>query len=290
MPNAIPPRTYPLWPDNAPHLHGSQPEDVPTLTLYLPENHDERATGDACPGLVVVLPGGGYRAKAQHEGEPIAQWLNSCGIPAAVVQYRVSPYRYPVPQDDARRAIRMARALADEWHVNPQRIAILGFSAGGHCAATTATIQQPLVPEPLDEIDRCPSRPDALILCYPVISFGPHRHDGSMHQLLDDAQGNVDPTLRHMLSLENSVTEQNPPTFIWSTFTDAAVPIQNSLMFAEALLQHHVPCELHIFPEGHHGLGLANGKPHVHQWTTLCQNWLRLQGFLPNSNSTTENP
>lgn len=278
--NLTTPITLPLWPDTPPNALGDGPDDRPTLTLYLPHGHDAQ-TQPQRPGLVIVLPGGGYHFKAAHEGEPIARWLNDAGIPAAVVQYRVAPYRHPTPSDDARRAIRLARHHAQEWGIDPTHIAILGFSAGGHCAATTATIQQPHCPYRLDDADTLPSRPDALILCYPVITFGPLRHDGSMHCLLDDADGHVDPDLQRQLSLENSVTDANPPTFIWSTFTDQAVPIQNSLMFAAALHDHHVPCELHIFPEGHHGLGLATETPGVRQWTALCADWLARQGFLP---------
>lgn len=264
-----------LWPKIAPGATGSTIQDQPDLTLYLPDDYDP-----AHPrGCVVVLPGGGYHFKAWHEGEPIARWLNSHGIPAAVVQYRVAPYRYPYPAEDARRAIRLVRANAQNWHIDPDHVGILGFSAGGHCAATAATIHTSTVLNPDDPVDAFSSRPDALVLCYSVITLGDKRHDGSLHCLLDDPSGHVSPQAQHYLSLENRVTDKTPPTFLWSTFQDDTVPIENTLLFANALNTKKIPFELHIFPEGHHGLGLAASRPGADQWPALCANWLCRMGF-----------
>ena len=264
-----------LWPDGAPGAKGNAVEDKPDLTLYMPENYDISKPR----GLVVVLPGGGYHFKAAHEGEPIAKMLNAAGIPAVVVQYRVSPYRYPIPAEDARRAIRLVRYHAAEWHIDPNHVGILGFSAGGHCAATASTIFESTVLNPNDPVDKQSSRPDAFVSCYSVITFGFKRHDGSMHCLLDDANGKVDPKMQEYLSLEYRVTPQTPPTFMWTTFADELVPVENTLYFANALRANNVPFELHIFPAGHHGLGLAVGNPIVSQWADLCTKWLAAQGF-----------
>lgn len=264
-----------LWPDGAPGAKGNTIQDKPDLTLYMPDDYDQSKPR----GLVVILPGGGYHFKAQHEGEPIALWLNAHGIPAAVVQYRVSPYRYPYPAEDARRAIRLVRANAENWHVDPNHVAILGFSAGGHCATTAATIHESQVLNPNDPVDAFSSRPDAFIPCYAVINLENFRHDGSLHCLLDDATGHVSPQFQHYLSLENRVTPQTPPAFIWATFADQAVPVENSLMLANALKAKNVPFELHIFPTGSHGLGLAQKQPGAASWPSLCVDWLCRLGF-----------
>ena len=261
-----------LWPDGAPGAMGDAVADKPDLTLYVPE-------GDGPFSCVVICPGGGYGAKAAHEGEPIALWLNSIGIAGAVVQYRVSPYRYPVPADDARRAIRLLRAKAGDWSIDPKHIGILGFSAGGHCATTAATIFAASNLNADDPVDRESSRPDALIACYPVISFGEKRHDGSMRNLLKDKDGQVDPAMQDYLSLENRVTPETPPTFLWHTADDGGVPVENSLLFATALRINKVPFALHVFPHGPHGLGLASNNPSVGQWPSLCGNWLKSIGF-----------
>ena len=264
-----------LWPNGAPLAKGDGAEDKPYLTLYMPENYDESKPR----GMVVVLPGGGYHARARHEAEPIALWLNDNGIPAVVVEYRVAPYRYPVPGEDARRAIRLVRAHASEWHIDPSHVAILGFSAGGHCAGTAATIHESWFIDPKDPVDAFSSRPDAFISCYSVLTFSEKRHNGSMVQLLSDENGNVDPKMQEYLSLENRVNDKTPPTFLWTTCEDTAVPLENSTYFANALRAHNIPFELHIFPEGHHGLGLADKLPSVAQWKALCIKWLENLGY-----------
>jgi acetyl esterase/lipase len=256
----------PLWPDDHPAARG---EDAPRLTPFpLP--------GPAPSAAIVVCPGGGYQRRADHEGEPVARWLNGLGLAAFVLDYRVAPHRHPAPLEDAQRAIRTVRDRADEWRVDPGRVGILGFSAGGHLAATAATRWDEGDPTAADRLGRRSSRPDLAILCYPVITFGPHRHEGSMINLLG-----ADPPepARAALSCERQVGAATPPTFLWHTAEDASVPVQNSLLFAAALAEHAVPLELHVFPRGRHGLGLASEDPVVGAWTGLCAAWLRGRGF-----------
>ncbi|RPI62429.1 MAG: alpha/beta hydrolase [Planctomycetaceae bacterium] len=258
-----------LWPGGAPDAAGNSPEDCPRLTPYLPE-------GDGPFSAVIVCPGGGYKNRAAHEGEPIARWLNTLGIAGLVLDYRVAPYRHPVPLGDAQRAIRLTRAKCNELRVDPARVGILGFSAGGHLAASAATIFDAGRPDNPDAIERQSCRPDALIACYPVITFGSFRHEGSMHNLLGQP---ADAALQEHLSLEHRVTPQTPPTFIWHTANDNAVPVENSLLLAIGLARHDVPFALHIFPEGGHGMGLAKSSPTVSAWTSLCSQWLSDIGF-----------
>ncbi len=257
-----------LWPDGAPGALGDGSEDRPRLTPFLP-------TGDGPFAAVVVCPGGGYGGRAPHEGAPVAQWLNTLGVAAFVLDYRVAPYRYPVPQNDARRAMRLVRAHAEAWRVDAGRVGILGFSAGGHLATSTATLFDFGDPAAVDPIERQPSRPDALIACYPVISSGPFGHFGSFQNLLGDPPP---AELLQALSLETRVTAQTPPSFLWSTSDDGAVPVENSLFFAQALHAHGVPYALHIYPSGPHGLGLAEGHP-AGAWTRNCAEWLAEIGF-----------
>ena len=214
-----------LWPDGAPGAIGSEPVDKPKITVYLAPA--DRATGAA----VVVCPGGGYRVvAADHEGKQIAEWLNSLGVSAFVLQYRLGErYRHPAPLQDAQRAIRMVRSRATEWRVDPKRIGILGFSAGGHLASTAATHFDDGRADASDPIEREGSRPDFAVLCYAVISLvDPPAHSGSRRNLLGDPP---DPALVELLSNERQVTARTPPTFLWHTADDAAVPVENSLLF-----------------------------------------------------------
>jgi acetyl esterase/lipase len=256
-----------LWPDGAPGAMGDGSEDKPRLTPFLLD-------GDGPFAAVVVCPGGGYGGRAPHESAPIAQWLNTLGVAAFVLDYRVAPYRYPVPQHDAKRALRTVRANAAAWKIDPARVGILGFSAGGHLATSTATIFDAGDPAG-DAIERQSSRPDALIACYPVISSGPCGHRGSFNNLLGDPPP---ADLLAYMSLEDRVTAETPPTFLWSTSDDGAVPVENSLRFAMALRANNVPYALHVFPSGPHGLGLAEGHP-ASAWTRCCAEWLAEIGF-----------
>lgn len=259
-----------LWEEDIPGYESVEEKFVPYMKPYLLENDSPR-------GAVLVLPGGGYGGRADHEGDPVAMWLNSIGLSAFVVHYRVAPYRYPHPLLDAQRAIRLVRHHAEEWNIDPDRIGILGFSAGGHLAATASTYFDEGNPESADAVERDSSRPNASILCYPVISFKDHYHEGSMFNLLGEEPSE---DKRQALSLERAVKPETPPAFLWHTADDGAVPVENSLMYARALSEQRIPFELHVFPEGRHGLGLAEADVSVAQWTGLCEGWLRKIGFL----------
>lgn len=258
-----------LWPNGTPNALGEEQEDKPTLVPYLVEGSEPTAA-------VIVCPGGGYARRANHEGEPVAQWLNSLGISAFVVHYRVAPYRHPNPLMDAQRAIRTVRSRANEWNIDPNRVGILGFSAGGHVAGSAGTHYDAGRPDAEDPIERESSRPDLLVLCYAVISFGPYAHKGSLTNLLGESP---DPSLVELMSHELQVTEDTPPTFLWHTADDASVPVENSLLFASALSRNRVPFELHVFESGRHGLGLAAEQHGVRAWTDVCASWLQQRGF-----------
>ena len=228
-----------LWPDAAPGAMGNEDIDKPTLTPYLVPAG--RGTGTA----VVVCPGGGYQHLAMdHEGDQVARWLNSLGVAAFVLRYRLGPkYHHPVELGDAQRAIRTVRARAEEFRVMPDRVGIMGFSAGGHLASTAGTHFDEGNAASADRIERLGSRPDFLILGYPVISFGTYAHKGSLKALLGD---NPDPKLVENLSNELQVTAQTPPTFLFHTTEDKTVPVENSLLFYMALRKAGVPAEIHI--------------------------------------------
>lgn len=226
--------------------------------------------------MMVICPGGGYQRHADHEGTIVAQWLNELGISAVVLKYRVAPHQHPAPLQDAQAAIRMIRSKAKEWRIDPNRVGIMGFSAGGHVAAS-AGIHFQHGDERDHGIHRYSSRPDLMILCYPVITMGTFAHMGSRENLLGN---NPDQMLIDHLSLEKQVSNETPPTFIWHTADDQAVPVENSIHFAAALSQYNIPYALHIFSSGRHGLGLAQEHPDVKQWTILCEQWLRQRRFI----------
>jgi acetyl esterase/lipase len=273
----------PLWPLGVPGSKGTDStKDIPTLTSWLPKS--EIATGAAA----VVCPGGGYGMLADdHEGKQVAEWLNSVGIAAFVLKYRLGPrYHHPAMLDDAGRAIRTVRARSSEWGIDPHKIAIIGFSAGGHLASTAGTHYDAGRPDATDPIDRVSSRPDRMILVYPVIALAtPYGHSGSLRNLLGE---NPSPELVESLSNERQVTKETPPTFLAHTNADAGVPAENSLLFALALRKAGVPVELHLFERGQHGLGLGGGiakfkvapDPAFQAWPKLCETWLKNQGFL----------
>lgn len=259
-----------LWPAGAPGAIGNLPEDIPTLTPYFPR---EKPTGAA----VIVCPGGGYDHLADHEGRPVAEWLNSLGIAAFVLKYRLGPrYHHPAPLQDAARAIRLVRSRAQEWKLDTKRIGILGFSAGGHLASTIGTHFDDGNPESTDVIERVSSRPDLLILIYPVITMREFTHAGSKRMLLGEKPSDE---LVAQLSNEEHITKQTPPAFLVHTANDAAVPVENSLQFAEALRRVGVPFEMHIYERGPHGFGLGSNDPVLSTWPARCADWLRLQGF-----------
>jgi acetyl esterase/lipase len=269
------PKTELLWPDGAPGALGNAEEDRPGLDIYLPERAKTGGSG------VVVCPGGGYGMLAMdHEGRQIAQWLNSLGLAAFILKYRLGPrYHHPIEMEDGQRAVRFVRFHARDYGIAPQRIGIWGFSAGGHLASTVGTHFDSGKPDASDAVDRVSCRPDFMVLAYPVISFTtPYVHKGSMQNLLGD---HPDPELVQNLSNELQVKPQTPPTFLFHTDSDDAVPAENSVLFYLALRRNHVPGELHIFEPGRHGVGLAQKDPALSVWPSLLANWFRTRGLLP---------
>lgn len=263
-----------LWKDGAPGALGAEDADRPTLAIYLPAPEKAVRTG------VVVCPGGGYRGLAMdHEGKQIAEWLNGLGVAAFVLKYRLGPrYRHPAPLLDAQRAIRTVRARARDFGVRPDRIGIWGFSAGGHLASTAGTHFDPGRPDAPDPVERVSSRPDFLILAYPVISFTTeYVHRGSRTNLLGE---NPAPQLLELLSNEKQVTPQTPPTFLFHTTADQGVPVENSVLFYLALRKAGVPAEMHLYERGKHGVGLAPGDPVLSTWAGRLADWLRARGLL----------
>jgi len=272
-PNATP-KTELLWPGKVPGAVGTEDVDKPTLTIYLPPK------GQATGAGIVICPGGGYRNLAMdHEGRQEASFLNSMGISAFVLKYRLGPrYHHPIELGDAQRALRTVRARAQEFGVLPDRIGMMGFSAGGHLASSAATHFDAGKADSTDPIDRVSSRPDFLILGYPVISSDPAiAHAGSFKNLLGD---NPDPKLLEELSNDLRVTPQTPPTFIFQTNADTTVVAENSVRFYLALRKAKVPAEMHIFENGPHGVGLSLDDPALSLWPTLLTNWLRGRGLL----------
>jgi acetyl esterase/lipase len=263
-----------LWTAGAPGALGTDDADKPSLTLY------PAPAAAASKTAVIVCPGGGYGFLAKdHEGDQIARWLNSLGVSAFLLQYRIAPrYHYPAPVLDGQRAIRFVRAHAAEYHVLPDRIGIWGFSAGGHLASTTGTHFDAGDPRAADPIDRPSCRPDFMILAYPVISFTtPYTHRGSLRNLLGD---NPDPKLVASLSNETQVTAQTPPTFLFSTNEDNGVPAENSVLFYLALRKAGVPAEIHVYERGPHGVGLASTDAVLVTWTQRVKDWLDIRGLL----------
>jgi acetyl esterase/lipase len=261
-----------LWETAAPNAVGTEAVDIPTLTPFPAPK--EIATGAA----IVICPGGGYQHLADvKEGSDVAKWLNSLGISAFVLKYRLG-MRYHQPNQllDAARALRTVRARAKEWNVDPAKIGVLGFSAGGHLASTLGTHFDAGDEHSKDPIDRVGSRPDVMILVYPVITMGEFTHGGSKLNLLDK---DPSPELVRLYSNELQITKDTPPTFLIHTMDDKTVPVENSTMFAAALRKAGVPFEMHIYEHGPHGFGLAPADPVLATWADRCADWLRLHGF-----------
>jgi len=264
-----------LWPNGAPGALGASSNDFPTLTPYLCESN---ATGAA----LVICPGGGYGGLAAHEGDGYARWLSQHGVTCFVLKYRLGShgYRHPAMLNDAARAVRWVRAHAQDYKIDLRRIGIMGSSAGGHLASTLLTHFDAGDTNSADVIERQSSRPDLGILCYAVITLGEFTHKGSLHNLLGM---DPPPDLIKNLSNELQVTSNTPPCFLWTTFEDQAVPMENTMQFAEALRKNHVPFDLHVYQKGGHGMGLGDKKdsstPH-HPWATDCLYWLKVQNFV----------
>jgi acetyl esterase/lipase len=271
-----------LWPDGAPGAKGDKDGDKPTLTIYLPAK--EKATGAA----VVIFPGGGYGHLAMdHEGHQIARWLNSFGVAGFILKYRHrnsgAGYGHPAPLQDAQRAIRMVRNRAKQWNIDPGRIGIIGFSAGGHLASSAGTHFQNRFSDAKDAIDQNSCRPDFMILVYPVVSFTEqYTHIGSRNNLLGK---NPDRNLVENLSNEKQVTTETPPTFLVHANDDKPVPPENSIYFYLALRKAKVPAEMHIYERGGHGFGPGTKHGPVSSWMARCADWMRGWGLLDNKSS-----
>jgi acetyl esterase/lipase len=263
-----------LWPDGTPGKVGDEAVDKPWMWVYPAPK--ESANGTA----VVVCPGGGYGAHAvDHEGTQVARWLNSFGVSAYVLKYRLGPrYRHPAPMQDVQRAIQIVRASARVNGIAPNRIGVMGFSAGGHLASTAATHFLDADANATDPVAMVSSRPDFAVLAYPVItmteSFG---HAGSKRNLLGDKP---DAELSKLMSNELQVSPQTPPTFIFHTAEDTGVPVENAIAFFAACRKHKVPVEMHVYQFGPHGVGLAPGDPALSTWKDRLKDWLRNSGLL----------
>jgi acetyl esterase/lipase len=255
--------SIPLWPGAAPHANGSGPNDTPTLDLYEPFG---TKFSDAA---VLILPGGGYEHLSAQEGEGFAGVFQLHGFKAFVLNYRLGSqgYRHPAMLDDALRALRLVRSRAGSDGFHPNKIVVIGSSAGGHLAATLLTKWDEGNPSDPDPVERVSSRPDLGILCYPVITMGEKTHSGTRNNLRGE---NPSPELVEELSAEKHVRPSTPPCFVWHTWEDNGVPVDNSLLFVHALRAAGVPCECHIYQDGGHGLGMKDGI----RWTDDCLRWL----------------
>lgn len=254
-----------LWQEKIPYNNADY-DFVPTIKAYPADS----------AGAVVVFAGGGYGMKADHEGPVMGEWLQSIGVTAFMVDYRVAPYKHPAQISDAMRAVKVARFYADKYGYDREKIAVMGFSAGGHLAGSVSVHYDKEMYVQTDRIDRESCRPNATILGYPVIDMGNYRHDGSRQNLLGPL-----PTEREteFMSLHSQVNADTPEAFIWHTSTDQAVPVMNSLLYTQALARENIPFELHIYPLGHHGLGLAPDWPHVAKWANDLNEWFKLKGW-----------
>tara|TARA_Y100000588_G_scaffold140853_1_gene154804 strand:+ start:5261 stop:6124 length:864 start_codon:yes stop_codon:yes gene_type:complete len=269
---APPKKEFRLWEGPAPGAKGEASRDIPTLTPFWP--------GTPSGAAMVILPGGGYGGLASHEGPAYAQWLKSHGVACFVLKYRLGSagYRHPVMLHDVARAIRTVRANAKAWEIDPERIGVMGSSAGGHLASTIVAHFDGGNSKAKDPIDRVSSRPDIGVLCYPVISMGKHTHGGSRANLLGR-----EPTadLIKLLSNELQVKSNSPPCFIFHTWEDRVVKVENALMFAAALRAQGVIVDLHIYEKGRHGIGLGAREPaRMHPWTSNLVFWLKERKFV----------
>ena len=256
-----------LW-ENTPGMC----EEIPQITPFIPEKKTSRAA-------VVVFPGGGYHGRADHEGSGYAKFLSDNGITAFVVDYRVNPHTFPIELLDARRAVRWVRAHAEEYGIDKDKVAVMGSSAGGHLAAFVSTYRKPIEFEGIDEIDNECCYPNLQILCYPVIC--PPEMEGICHKgSYKNLIGGENRELENALAPDRNVTADTPPAFIWHTAADQAVNVINSYTYATRLRENEVDVEMHIFPHGKHGLGLAPAAPHVAQWAGLLINHLKYIEWL----------
>lgn len=274
--NAAAPESVPLWPEGAPGAKGTEPKDVPRVEIF------PAAKENSCGAGVVVLPGGGYGGlAADHEGRQIAKFYNSLGVTAVVCYYRLGSagYHHPTELNDAKRAVRWLRSNAEKLGVDKGRIGVIGFSAGGHLASTVGTLFDNGDPNATDPIDKLSSRPDFLVVCYPVISMTEgYMHRGSRNNLLGPDKDNEE--IARQVSSERNVSPHTPPTFIFQTDEDTVVPAENAVAFYLALRKNKVPAEMHIYRRGPHGVGLFQGDPVLSTWGKHLADWLRNEGFL----------
>ena len=266
------PEKVSLWSNHAPVGDGTFQSQDPSITVH----RAAKPNGAA----MVICPGGAYAHLAPHEGNDYARWLNQHGVTCFVLQYRLGShgYHHPAMLNDAARAVRWVRAHAADFQVDKHRVGIMGSSAGGHLAATLLTHFDAGQPGAPDALDRESSRPDLGVLCYAVISMGEFTHAASRVNLLG---ANPSPELVHSLSNELQVTTNTPPCFLWTTVEDKTVPMENTMLFADALRKNHVPFSLHVYEKGNHGMGLQDKAPfaHPHPWAADCLFWLKEHHF-----------
>lgn len=281
---AASPLVIPLWPEGVPNAKPSLGEEQhedgrianvsnPTLTVYGPAV--DRPNGTA----VVICPGGGYaRLSTEREGVQYANWLSTLGVTSFVLKYRMAEFGHPAPLQDVLRAMRIVRSRAAEFKINPDRIGVLGSSAGGHLAASAGTLfahPDGKTGAPLDAVN---ARPDFLILMYPVITMlDPTAHVGSRGNLIGHSPS---PELVELMSVEKQVTSATPPTLLIHTQEDKTVPVDNSILFFQALTRAHVPAEMYLFEHGSHGMGMRDGLGTASQWPKRAEEWLHARGLL----------
>lgn len=253
-----------LWNTTIPY-YDETVDFIPQITPYIKE-------GSKC--AIVVCPGGGYTWRAPHEGGTIAEWLNTIGVSAFVLDYRVAPYKAPAEGSDVQRAMRVARAEAEKYGI--EYVGVMGFSAGGHLAGTASVHYDKHFYDKTDAIDEYTARPDFSVLCYAVLDFYEFRHDGTRSNLIGSNPKVAD---KEFYAIPKQITDDTPPAFLWHTSEDAAVPAENSMLYAMGLNAHQIPYEMHIYPFGRHGLGLAPEFPHVAQWAPALDKWLSEMNF-----------
>ncbi|MEM9410936.1 MAG: alpha/beta hydrolase [Planctomycetota bacterium] len=267
-----------LYPNRVPNALGTDAHDVPCLYSYRLSSTGKRPA-------VMICPGGGYGHLAMdHEGKQIAKWFNSLGIDAFILKYRLGKhgYRHPVMFNDAQRGLRLIRSQSERWEIDPEKIGVMGFSAGGHLASTLAThfeLGDQLAEDPVEQVS---GRPDFLVLGYPVISMDEYTHWGSRRNLLG---ANASQALIKELSNHQQIKENSPPTFLFHTDQDKAVPAENSVLFYLGLRKKGIPAELHIYERGSHGVGFAKNNPVLSSWKDRLRDWLKIRGLIdPDSN------